>query len=246
MSDFDIGAMSGRGIVHGIEHIVVADATNRLARILCDDLGLSKVSVASPTTRVADVVVAIGDITIDVSDLPGPAASITGVALRTESLDDAIAELDRRRISWHPSTGGSDSRGVMLPGFAAGIADLRLRDGSRRPTEPNGGVLGLTRVAEIVLGATDHRSEQRRWHGLLAPVRPAEQGLWHLDSGPSLRVVAHRHDCVLGLKVEVASLVQARRALEEKEWLGGITGDGVAIDPLVLLGLQVLLVDGSG
>lgn len=103
--------------------------------------------------------------------------------------------------------------------------------------------LGLKGITEVVLGACDFASEQRRWQALLDPHRPSEQGLWLFDPGPALRVIPHSADEFLGLKLRVASLERARTYLEASATPFAIASGGIVIDPGFLVGLDVVLVD---
>jgi hypothetical protein len=105
-----------------------------------------------------------------------------------------------------------------------------------------GGVLGLRRVKEVVVGSTQLTASSSRWRALLRPA-PEETALcWQVGDGPALRVIAADHDGLHHMVWEVHSLDEARDALEELGMLGVVMQDEITIHPDTVFGLDIRLV----
>jgi hypothetical protein len=107
----------------------------------------------------------------------------------------------------------------------------------------DGGPLGLRRVAEVVLGARDLRTERERWQRLLAPAAPAADGAWHLGDGPALRLVHCEADRIKSVVCEVASLDRATEFLAEENLLGSTDGRQARLLTSELQGLDIGLTE---
>lgn len=216
--------MTGKGtqLIGRIARVDVAGNVDPLAALMTDVLKLTSKSLATI----------------------GRANSHTRVRTTELMLDplhrrDVRAELDRRGIEYRGTPGGAR---LELPGLAGEGAKVFLRESSSGSYSWADAV-GPSAVAEVVIGAVDLAAAQGRWRRLLDPLRPVEQGLWCFADGPSLRVVSAARDAVLGLKLRVASLAQARSAIERAGMMGAITAAGIEVEASESLGLDVLLVD---
>jgi hypothetical protein len=109
-----------------------------------------------------------------------------------------------------------------------------------------GGALGLERVSEVVLGAHDLPAERERWQGLLDPLRPGPDGAWRFGDGPALRLIEDATDRIQALVCEVASLERAVDFLEREGMLAASGGDGIAIAPAALQGVELRLIASAG
>ena len=106
-----------------------------------------------------------------------------------------------------------------------------------------GGVLGVERVREVVVGARDVAAEGERWQRLLDPHEPASDGAWHLGDGPALRLIEDEADRIHCLVWEVSSLDRAADFLERAQMLEKTTTDEVAISPRALQGIAIRLAE---
>ena len=109
--------------------------------------------------------------------------------------------------------------------------------------ETGGGPLGVTRVEEVIVGATDVKLAMNMWERLLAPRRATEPGFWRVGDGPAIRVVQNRENRLQAIIISVASLSRAKTFLQEKGLLGSVSEEGLTIDPLKLEGLNIRLVE---
>ena len=108
-----------------------------------------------------------------------------------------------------------------------------------------GGVLGIERVSEILLGARDLPAERKRWQRLLDPARPGPDGAWHLGDGPALRLVEDEVDRIQALVCEVASLERAADFLEREGMLDAAGSRGIRIAPAALQGVDIRLTESE-
>jgi len=109
-----------------------------------------------------------------------------------------------------------------------------------------GGVLGVIRVKEVVVGTTQLTQSSSLWRKLLRP-SIEETGLcWQVGDGPALRVITAEQDGVHHMVWEVASLVDAHEALESLGLLGAVMPDEITLDPEKCFGLDIRLVEAPG
>jgi hypothetical protein len=109
-----------------------------------------------------------------------------------------------------------------------------------------GGPLGLERLAEVVVGATDPTAAARRWQAFLAPMAPAETGYWMIGAGPALRLEPAAADAIEALVLQVRSLATAEGFLQERGLLGE-AGDGwLALAPEATQGIAIRLCEVCG
>jgi len=109
-----------------------------------------------------------------------------------------------------------------------------------------GGPLGLERLAEVVVGATDPAAAARRWQAFLTPMAPAETGYWVIGAGPALRLESAAVDAIEALVLQVSSLATAEGFLREQGLLGE-AGDGwVALAPEATQGVTIRLCEVCG
>lgn len=121
--------------------------------------------------------------------------------------------------------------------------DAERRISAAQIAARDGGVLGLRRVKEIVIGCTHLTASSRRWRTLLRPA-PEEHALcWQVGDGPAIRLIAAESDELHHMVWEVNSLDQARAALEELGMLGSVRADEIAIHPDTIFGLDIRLVE---
>jgi hypothetical protein len=105
-----------------------------------------------------------------------------------------------------------------------------------------GGVLGLRRVKEVVVGSTHLTASSALWRTLLRPA-PEETALcWQVGDGPAIRVIAADYDGLHHMVWEVHSLDAARAALEELGMLGVVMQDEITLHPDTVFGLDIRLV----
>jgi hypothetical protein len=106
-----------------------------------------------------------------------------------------------------------------------------------------GGALGLESVAEIIAGVRDVEETQRRWRRLFAPLSEVAPHPWEIADGPPVRLIAAKKNAISTLVLKVASLERAKAVLAEKDMLGSLKGDSLAIMPEKIYGLDVRLVE---
>jgi hypothetical protein len=105
-----------------------------------------------------------------------------------------------------------------------------------------GGALGLERVREVVAGVRDFRRAREMWAKLYAPAREVSEGLWEIDDGPALRLVASDTNSIQSLALQVSSLERAETHLRERGMIGTVTDEEITINPAKIEGLLVRLV----
>ena len=109
-----------------------------------------------------------------------------------------------------------------------------------------GGVLGLVRVKEVVVGTTQLTQTSSIWRKLLRPAIEETGLCWQVGDGPALRVIAAERDGLHHMVWEVASLADAQAALEDLGLLGAVLADEITLDPVQCYGLDIRLVEAPG
>jgi hypothetical protein len=109
-----------------------------------------------------------------------------------------------------------------------------------------GGVLGLIRVKEVVVGTTQLTQSSALWRKLLRPAIEETGLCWQVGDGPALRVITAEQDGVHHMVWEVASLADAQEALESLGMLGSVMPDELTLDPAKCFGLDIRLVEAPG
>lgn len=193
-------------------------------------------------------------------------ARFKGLALEPEPLDACLAELEQRGIvhgrpapfrsrdadgelatRWTtvalPSV-SNDALEVFLCEYASSQAAKRAV-WSEQLRARSGGPLALVSLRTIVCGATNLERSRARWRELLGPsgATPAE---FLLRAGPALRVVAASSDEIVGVVLEVESLLRAREVLSPLGLLGEVRSDSLVLGGPRLQGLSVTLVQRGG
>jgi hypothetical protein len=110
----------------------------------------------------------------------------------------------------------------------------------------SGGVLGLLRVKEVVVGTTQLIQSSALWRNLLRPAIEETGLCWQVGDGPALRVITAEQDGIHHIVWEVASLADAERALADLELLGLVMPDEITLDPAKCFGLDIRLVEAPG
>jgi|GEM_PF-555277 len=116
---------------------------------------------------------------------------------------------------------------------AADLASLRAR---------GGGAIGLESVKEVVAGVKDFEATRRLWGKLYAPAVEVAEGVWEIEDGPAVRLVASDANSIQALVLKVSSLERAETFLREGGMLGAVTGEQINIAPEKIEGLDVRLV----
>jgi hypothetical protein len=131
------------------------------------------------------------------------------------------------RPHWSEFAGHGEKR-------AHDLAALRAR---------GGGALGLRRVKEVVAGVKDFGAARERWRRLYAPAAERGEGVWEVDDGPAVRLVAAESDSIRALVLEVESLERAETFLREGALLGAVEAGQVRLDQAQVEGLDLRLVE---
>ena len=106
-----------------------------------------------------------------------------------------------------------------------------------------GGPLGIESVSELVIGVKDMAAAQHDWSILLGSVRPSQEPLWQIGTGPGIRLVAAQQDHLMLLRVKVKSLERARAFLKGQNLLGVDGEHEISVDPTHIAGADIRLVE---
>jgi hypothetical protein len=80
------------------------------------------------------------------------------------------------------------------------------------------------------------------WAKLHAPAPEVASGIWEIDDGLTLRLVASDTNSIQSLALRVSSIERAETALRESGMIGTVTGEEITINPAKIEGLRVRLV----
>ncbi len=253
-------------IVRQIDHILIASSeAKELFALLSDTFQLP---VAWPMTNYGGFAsggVAVGNVNLEIIQDTEPASGAvksrwTGFALEPEPLRISLAELDARGIrhgapaqfksGWFTTrwtTVGlpdvaSDTAQVFLCQFEDDLPARRRRLVEQLRSR-DGGPLAVHSIREIVYGANDVNRMHEHWQKLLNPLQPSSPGVWPIGAGAALRVIPADQDGIRGLVINVKSLEQARRFLEERGLLGTEQPAALTVAGSQLQGLNITLVE---
>jgi catechol 2,3-dioxygenase-like lactoylglutathione lyase family enzyme len=113
---------------------------------------------------------------------------------------------------------------------------------SREPLlEAGGGLLGVERVGEVVIGV----HAWAPWTHFLAPLAVDDDGVVRLGPGPSLRLVSARSPAIKRISLQVKSLERAQAALAESGAGHSVAGDRLAFTVPDSGGLSLELASSS-
>ena len=253
-------------IVRQIDHILIASREAKaLFTLLSDTFQFPVAWPMSDYGSFASGGVAVGNVNLEIIQDAAPAADAvksrwTGFALEPEPLRISLTELDARGIrhgapapfksGWFTTrwtTVGlpdvsSDTAQVFLCQFEDDLPARRRRLVEQLRSR-NGGPLSVHSIREIIYGAKDVNQLHEHWQKLLNPLQPSSPGVWPIGVGPALRVIPADQDGIRGLVINVKSLEQARRFLQERGLLGTEQPAALTVAGSQLQGLNITLVE---
>jgi catechol 2,3-dioxygenase-like lactoylglutathione lyase family enzyme len=230
----------------------------------------------SPRTGVSTGGVSFGNVNIEAIQFPGqqdPGPRLMGIAFEPSPLNEALAELDRRRITYgeprplvsteadgssrtqwtnvtllHLSDSDSPANAklhVFLSEYSPAYVNVEERRARlhKQLTDSGGGPLGVVAVKEAVIGASDFEASRRLWRKLLDS--ESSPGIWQIGDGPAIRLVPAAENAMQAIVVEVASLSRSKKFLREKGLLGSESVNEATIDPSRIGGLNIRLVEAQ-
>jgi hypothetical protein len=267
--------------VQYIDHIMIrTDEPGMLFAFFTETLRLPIAWPLADRNGVVSGGVGFGNANIEAIKFPGqidqqPPTRFVGLALKPASLEQSLAELERRGIAYNAprpfgAVGASGVRvisftNVTLPDFSdadlPGQATIQVFLSEYDPAYVDaverrarlrdelaamrGGPLGLVRVQEVTIGNADLTAANRRWARLVAPTPSSEEALWRVGDGPAVRLVQAEETAIQGLVLAVTSLSAARAFLQERGLLGAGSDGELAILSSQISGLDIRLVSAT-
>ena len=263
--------------IRQIDHIMIRTGAPRELYTFFTDLLQLPVAwpLISPRPGVTTGGVAFGNVNVEAIQFPGQqekAPRLVGFAFEPSALDECLAELERRGITYGErrplvSTGADGSRNtlwtnvtlrqfsdsdnpadatmhVFVSEYSAAYVDVEQRRGRlrRELAERGGGPLGILGVKEMVVGVTELEAARRLWQRLLDPVSASAPAVWQVGEGPDIRLVPAKENAIRTLVVAVASLPTAKAFLRGRALLGSESEDAATIDPSKIGGLDIRFV----
>jgi hypothetical protein len=259
-------------IVRQLDNILIeTDDPNALFNFFTETLGLPAAWLPKDSPAYTGGGVGAGNVTFELiraaSRDSHSGARVSGLAFVPYPLGDAIAELQFRKIPHDPpepynSVLPNGSEGilwttvvlsdlsepdfpVLLREYNPGFLDTEIRrmQLSGRLVLKKGGSLGVQSVKEIILGTGNLVQDRLRWRNLLMPSAPSSVSLWQAGRGPGIRLVTGARRGVQRIVIKVDSLPRARTFLRERNLLGSESGDSISINPAMIQGLAIRLVE---
>lgn len=207
--------LPAHALVRQIDHILIgSDEPEQLFRLFSERFGLPVVWPFRPYGQFSSGGVGFGNINIELIGSERRQSGLTAVALEPTSLSEVLKRLDAQGLKHgEPSPySEKDSSGterlrlttVSLPSvppastiffckFTFDVGERRAR--IRGELQKNGGgPLGIESVSELVIGVKDMAAAQHDWSILLGSVRPSQELLWQIGTGPGIRLVAAQQD----------------------------------------------------
>jgi catechol 2,3-dioxygenase-like lactoylglutathione lyase family enzyme len=263
--------------IRQIDHIMIrTDAPGELYAFFTEVLQLPVAwPLMSPRPGVTTGGVALGNVNVEAIRVPGQkdkAPRLVGFAFEPSALDECLAELGRRGITYGErwplvSVGPDGSRNIQwtnvtlrqfsdsdgpadatmhifLSEYSPTYVDVEQRRARLRKelTESGGGPLGVVAVKEMIIGVTDLEAARRLWQKLLDPVPASPPDVWQVGEGPGIHLVPAQENTIRTMVISVASLPPAKAFLRSRGLLGSESEEAVAIDPSKIGGLDIRLV----
>ncbi|HYJ89345.1 MAG TPA: hypothetical protein VEW46_25005 [Pyrinomonadaceae bacterium] len=256
-------------IVRQVDHVLVAipDDGRNLVSLLTERLALPIVWPQPGSEWKASTGISLGNVNLEIfhREPPPPGQPpriprITSLALQPTNLKIALNELRLRGITHDPppepksgpareplprwTTVGlrGFGHGLFLIQYAFDMDERRLRF-DRVLREGQGGPLGVVRVREVVIAPDPLGDVRAQWTKLLGPAETGEADLWVVGEGPRIRLVSGGDPRTGNIVVEVQSLKRAARALRRLGISAEATRRQIRIDPEVMSGLRLMLVE---
>jgi hypothetical protein len=254
-------------LVRQIDHIMMSsDEPEQLFRLFSEKLGLPVVWAFQSYGTFSSGGVGCGNVNIELIHLAGRGSGIIGFAMEPGSVSELVTGLDARGLkhgSAEPFT-RKDSAGndrllwtnvdmTNLPpapaslvffckynGFDVDAGRTRLK---RELENRGGGPLGIESTIELVMGVRDIAAAQRDWRLLVGPSITGEQYVWHIGSGPAIRLIAAQRDQLELLRIKVKSLERARAFLKAEGLLGDDIGREITLNRSRVAGIDIRLVE---
>jgi catechol 2,3-dioxygenase-like lactoylglutathione lyase family enzyme len=278
LASFDSAAQPTAPPIRRIDHIMIrADDPAKVYAFFTEVLRLPVAwPLISPREGVATGGVGFGNVNVEAIRFPGQKnqpsrAQVLGFGFEPSPLATALAELDRRGISYGErrpliATGKDGSKNtlwtnVTLPQFPDGEAadatthvflseyspkyvnvEERRERLRKQLAESGGGPLGVEAVKEVVVGVSDLEAARGVWQKLLDPTPLSSLNTWQVGDGPAIRLVQAQENAPHGLVIIVASLPRAKGFLREKGLLGTDSQEAATIDPSKIYGLNISVV----
>lgn len=259
-------------IVRQLDNVLIqTDDPNTLFNFFTETLGLPAAWLPKDSPAYTGGGVGAGNVTFELirsdSRNSRSRARVSGLAFVPYPLRDSIAELQFRKIPHDPpepyhsilpngvegilwttvvlSEFSEPDFPVFLREYNPGFLDTEIRrmQLSGRLALKEGGSLGVQSVKEIVLGTVNLRQDRLGWRDLLMPSAPASVSVWQAGRGPDIRLVTGARRGVQRIVIKVKSLARARVFLQEQNLLGGESGDSISINPAMIQGLAIRLVE---
>jgi hypothetical protein len=250
-------------LVRQIDHIMlVSDEAEELFRLFSEKLSLPVAWPFQSNPSFSSGGVSFGNVNIELIRFtqrrqPG----FRGVALEPNSLTEVVTGMDVRGLKHGDPAPfhGKDPSGAerllwtnislptLQPAFLCKFnffeVDDRRASLHRELRNRSGGPLGIETAMELVIGVRDMATAQRDWSILLGPVPSAQDRVWQIGSGPSIRLVTAQEDHLALLRVKVKSLERARAFLKAENLLGLDAGREISIDRSRVAGADIRLVE---
>jgi hypothetical protein len=122
-----------------------------------------------------------------------------------------------------------------------GVAETQKK-AAEELSSSNGGTLGVTSLAVIILDVTSVTGASHGWEKLQDSVPKGHPGTFTFGHGPVIRLVQAGTESFAGIVMSVKSLERAQKFLSDNKMLGHIKTQEISIDPKVVDGLQITLV----
>ena len=256
----------GKPLVRQIDHIMMSsDEPEQLFRLFSEKLGLPVVWAFQSYGTFSSGGVGCGNVNIELIHLDGRGSGIIGFAMEPDSVSELVTGLDARGLkhsSAEPFT-RKDSAGndrllwtnvdmtnlapapVSMVFFCKYNLDVdagrtRLQ---RELQNRGGGPLGIESATELVMGVRDIAAAQRDWRLLLGPATAGQQYVWHIGSGPAIRLIAAQRDQLELLRIKVKSLERARAFLKAEGLLGDDIGREITLNRSRVAGIDIRLLE---
>lgn len=266
----EVGTRRAAGmIVRQVDHVLLATPDNgrTLVSLLTDRLALPVVWPQPGSEWKASTGISLGNVNLEVfhREPPSPGQPpriprISSLALQPTNLEIALQELRLHGIVHEPPPERESGPAreplprwttVGLRGFGHGLfliqyvfdMDERRLRFDRVLREGKGGPLGVVRVREVVIAPDRLGDVRAQWTKLLGPADTAEADVWVVGEGPRIRLVSAGDARTGNIVVEVLSLKRAATALRRLGISAEATSRQIRIDPEVMSGLRLMLVE---
>jgi len=246
-----------------VDHIELeSEQAEQIFQVFAEKLGLPVAWPFKSYGRFSSGGVVLGNVALELVHEQGDKPGLKGFAFRPGPVPELVAGLDAKKLKhdapkpfYQKDSSGNDSlawttvdltglqpKGIFFCKYTKELSPAYLAEINQKFLKQGGGLLGVRSALELVLEVRDLAAAQRDWRLLLGSPDAGHDSVWHVGTGPAIRLVAGTEDRIAILRLKVMSLERARTFLKGANLLGLDSGREISLEPSAV-GADIRLVE---